>query len=87
MTDIEHAVITILAEQAMQDPAAITGDMTIEELGLDSLGLVEAIFAIEERFDISIPFNSAEPGALGIDLTSVASIVDAVKGLMAQEAA
>ena len=87
MNDIEHAVITILAEQAMQDPATITGEMTIEELGLDSLGLVEAIFAIEERFDISIPFNSTEPGALGVDLTSVASIVDAVKGLMAQEAA
>lgn len=87
MNDIKHAVITILAEQAMQDPATITGDMTMEDLGLDSLGLVEAIFAIEERFAISIPFNSAEPGALGIDLTSVASIVDAVKGLMAQEAA
>ncbi len=87
MNDIERAVICILAEQAMQDPSTITGDMTIEALGLDSLGLVEVIFGIEEHFGISIPFNSAEPGAVGLDLSSVDSIIDAVKGLMAQEAA
>ncbi|MEL6102951.1 MAG: phosphopantetheine-binding protein, partial [Pseudomonadota bacterium] len=30
-------------------------DSTLEDLGIDSLGLVESIFAIEEEFDISIP--------------------------------
>lgn len=87
MDDIEQTIINILAEQAMCDPAQIEGHMTIEALGLDSLGLVEAIFAIEERFDISVPVNSAEPGAKGFDISSVDSIVAAVKGLMAQEAA
>lgn len=87
MNDISKTVIAILAEQAMLDPAEVDGSMTIEALGLDSLALVEAIFAIEERFDISIPFNSTEPGAAGFDISSVDSIIAAVKGLMAQEAA
>ena len=42
MDDIEQTIINILAEQAMCDPAQIEGHMTIEALGLDSLGLVEA---------------------------------------------
>jgi acyl carrier protein len=85
MNDIENAVIAILAEQAMQDPATITVTTKIDAVGLDSLAMVEAIFAIEERFGISIPFSSTEGG--GVDLTSVGSIVAAVKGLMAQELA
>ena len=35
---------------------------TLESLGIDSLGLVESIFAIEEAFDISVPFNAALKG-------------------------
>lgn len=85
MNDIENTVIAILAEQAMQDPATLSLTTSIEGLGLDSLAMVEAIFAIEERFGIAIPFSSTE-GA-GVDLTSVGSIVTAVKGLMAQELA
>ena len=34
---------------------------TLDDLGIDSLGLVESIFAIEEAFDISVPFNANEP--------------------------
>ena len=36
-------------------------DATLEDLGIDSLGLVEAVFAIEEAFDIQVPFNANEP--------------------------
>ena len=55
-------VLAILARQALRDPAELAPDMTFEALGLDSLGLVEAIFAIEEHFDISLPFNPQQPG-------------------------
>lgn len=87
MNDIEHTVIAILAEQAMQDPKTIGPTTTIEALGLDSLAMVEAIFAIEERFGIAIPFSAADGEGAVVDLTSVNSIVTAVKGLMAQEMA
>lgn len=81
--DIQHKVITILAQQALRDPAGITLEDTPATLGLDSLGLVEVIFALEETFDISIPFNANEPGSGGVDISSVAAIVAGVEGLIA----
>ncbi len=85
--DIREQVIAIIAQQAMLDPSDITPDNTLRDLGLDSLGLVESIFAIEEAFDISVPFNANEPGKSEFDISSVASIVAAVEGLVAQKAA
>ncbi len=80
-------VIAILAEQAVLDPSDLTPEARLSDLGLDSLGLVEAIFAIEEAFDISVPFNANEPDAGQFDLTSVASVIAAVEQLVAQKAA
>ncbi|MBA4352616.1 MAG: phosphopantetheine-binding protein [Rhodobacter sp.] len=85
--DLQQRVIAIIAEQAVLEVSDVTLDSTIESLGIDSLGLVEAIFAIEEAFDISIPFNANDPAQSGFDMTSVAAIVDAVQGLVAQRAA
>ncbi|MCZ8079456.1 MAG: acyl carrier protein [Fuscovulum sp.] len=85
--DLQQQVIAIIAEQAVLDVSDVTPDSTIESLGIDSLGLVEAIFAMEEAFDISIPFNANDPAQSGFDMTSVAAIVDAVQGLVAQRAA
>lgn len=84
---IQEKIIAIIAEQAVLDVADVTPDSTLAELGVDSLGLVEAIFAIEEAFDVSVPFNANDPAAGGFDLTSVASVVAAVEGLLAQRAA
>ena len=44
---VQDRVIAIVAEQAMLDPDEITRGSTPAELGIDSLGLVESIFAIE----------------------------------------
>ena len=41
----------------------MTPGRRFEDLGIDSLGLVESIFAIEEAFDIQVPFNANEPVA------------------------
>jgi acyl carrier protein len=56
--DIEARVIEIVAEQAVLEPGDVSMDQSLADLGIDSLGLVEAIFAIEEAFDISVPFNA-----------------------------
>ena len=56
--DTTTKVIEILAAQALRDPATIGPEDTLATLGLDSLGLVEVIFALEEAFDIAIPFNA-----------------------------
>lgn len=87
-SEIAAKVIGILAAQALIEPADIAPGAPLDSLGLDSLGMVEAIFAIEEAFDISVPFTPAEPQAApGFDTSTVASLIAAVEGLVAQKAA
>lgn len=86
-SEIEQAVIAILAAQALLPPGAVTPDAMVADLGLDSLGKVEAIFALEERFDIQIPFNANTPDMPDFDIASVQSIVSAVERLIATKPA
>ena len=81
----QDKVIAIIAEQAVLDPSDVTLDSTLEDLGIDSLGLVESIFAIEEQFDISIPFNANNPDAGDFDISTVASIVAGIERLRAEQ--
>lgn len=80
---VKDRVIAIIAEQAVLDPSDISPEATLESLGIDSLGLVESIFAIEEAFDISVPFNANDPAESEFDISTVASIVAAVEALVA----
>ena len=80
---ITDRVVAIIAEQAVLDVSDVHLSSTLESLGIDSLGLVEAIFAIEEAFDISVPFNANEPDKSGFDISSVGAIVGAVEALIA----
>jgi acyl carrier protein len=84
---IKDKVIAIIAEQAVLEPSDVTMDSTLESLGIDSLGLVESIFAIEESFDITVPFNANEPEESDFDISSVASIIAGIEQLVAEQAA
>ena len=84
---VEDSVIAIIAEQAVLDISDVGLDQSLDSLGIDSLGLVEAIFAIEEAFDISVPFNANDPSKSDFDISSVAAIVAAVQALIAQNSA
>jgi acyl carrier protein len=84
---VQDRVIAIIAEQAVLDASDVKPESTLESLGIDSLGLVESIFAIEEAFDISVPFNANEPTESEFDISSVASIIAAVEALVAEKAA
>ena len=85
--DVKTRIIEIIAEQAVLEPSDISMDQTLEDLGIDSMGLVEAIFSIEESFDIQVPFNANEPEKSEFDISSVQSIVTAVEGLIAEQSA
>ncbi|GGO53087.1 acyl carrier protein [Roseovarius pacificus] len=85
MSSIKDRVIAIIAEQAVLEPSDVTMDSTLEDLGIDSLGLVESIFAIEEEFDISVPFNANEPQASDFDISSVAAIIDGIETLVKEQ--
>ena len=85
MMNITDKVIAIIAEQAVLEPSDVALDSTLEDLGIDSLGLVESIFAIEEAFDISIPFNANEPQASDFDISNVAAIIDGISKLISEK--
>ena len=83
--DIREKIIEIIAEQAVLEPSDVKMEHTLEDLGIDSLGLVESIFAIEEAFDISVPFNANDPSESDFDISSVSSIIDAVSKLVTEK--
>lgn len=83
---IQEQVIAIIAEQAVLEPSDVSPDSTLEDLGIDSLGLVESIFAIEEAFDISIPFNANDPHSSDFDISNVAAIIKGIETLKAEQA-
>lgn len=82
----DDRIIAIIAEQAMLEPGDVTLDASLADLGIDSLGLVEFIFAIEEGFDITVPFNANDPTASAFDISSVGAIIAAVKQLQTDQA-
>lgn len=84
---VSDKVIAIIAEQAVLEPSDVKLDSTLEDLGIDSLGLVESIFAIEEAFDISVPFNANEPESSDFDISSISAIIKAVDGLIEEQSA
>lgn len=79
---IASQVIEIIAQQALLESSDVTTDSTLEDLGIDSLGLVESIFAIEEAFDITVPFNANAPTEGAFDISSVGAIITAVDALV-----
>ncbi len=51
----------IIAEQLSADPEKITLQTSIiEDLGADSLDVVELVMALEEKFGVEIPDEDAE---------------------------
>lgn len=80
---VKDKIVEIIAEQAVLQPSDVTMDATLEDLGVDSLGLVEAIFAIEEAFDIQVPFNANDPSESDFDVSNIGAIIAAVESLIA----
>lgn len=79
MSDVAAEIIRIIGSKTGggQDAVALTDQL--DELGLDSLGVVELTFAIEEKFDVEIPFNAN----FDIKAKTVADLVKSVESLVA----
>ena len=78
MSDVAAEIMQIIGSKTGgQDGVALTDQL--DELGLDSLGVVELTFAIEEKFDVEIPFNAN----FDIKAKTVADLVKSVEALVA----
>ena len=71
MTTFER-LSRILVQRYKLDPARLTPDQPLGSLGIDSLGMVEILFFIEEEFQVHLPsegitFGTLEEAARYID--------------------
>ena len=58
---IDQEMIEIIVEQlSVEKDKVVPGASFVDDLGADSLDLVELIMAMEEKFDIEIPDEDAE---------------------------
>lgn len=78
MSDVEERIKAIIAKEVSIDPSEIKPESTLEDLKIESIDLVQIMFAIEEEFDIYL----AEAD-VGFDVENVGQVVDAVKQLVA----
>jgi acyl carrier protein len=71
---IEQEMIDIIVEQLSVEKEKVVANASfVDDLGADSLDLVELIMAMEEGFDIEIPDEDAE------GITTVQDAIDYVK--------
>lgn len=58
---VEEKMVDIIVEQLSVDKdKVVSGASFVDDLGADSLDLVELIMAMEEEFDVEIPDEEAE---------------------------
>ncbi len=61
INEMKEKVIDIISNQLGIEKEAITPDAkVIDDLGADSLDVVELVMALEEEFDVEIPDEEAE---------------------------
>ncbi|AKK67637.1 acyl carrier protein [Xanthomonas translucens] len=78
-TSIETQIHSIVARHGEIDPAGLSADTKLQDLGVDSLEAIEILFDIEEHFDITFPQRdpNLDDGSLGKLAEAVQQALDA----------
>ena len=85
MTDsINDDILDILAKHAEMEREKVTLSTSLDMIGVDSLKLVEIIFVLEERFDISIP-DPDNVGQQNKQFQNAGDVVRVVKELIEEQ--
>lgn len=75
-TQIFDTIAEVLTNQFNVEPARVRGNATLESLGLDSLALMEFVFAVEDRFLVRVPEDQLDPRQAGITLERLAHVLE-----------
>jgi len=78
--DIADDVLAIIAEKGQVDRARLTPDARLADLAIASLDVIEIVFALEDRFDIAIPFNANDARQEFATVGDILRAVEAVVG-------
>ena len=81
MTTLQ-SVQTLLQANFDLAPEALRPDARLADLAIDSLSVIELLFAVEDAFKVKVP---PEPAALQTQLTTVGDLVAYVKRVGAQD--
>ena len=79
MTSVESDIFEIIADKAAVEREKVISNASLEELEIESLDVVEIIFAIEEKFDIHVPFNANDQD---LEFDTVGDVVKAIENLI-----
>ena len=79
--EIQKKVTELIAEQIGIKSDKISLESSFENLNIDSVGLVELVFSIEEYFEINIPFEELEEQDLKDKFSTVHSLIEVVTEL------
>jgi acyl carrier protein len=75
-SNVTEEVLGVIAETQRIPRETITLDSRFEELGMDSMDAVNILFALEEKFDITIPDEAAK------QIRSIREMVDGVQRMV-----
>lgn len=85
MTDsVDNDILDIMAKHTQLDRAKVTQDTRLDSVGVDSLLMVEIIFDLEEKFDISIP-DPETVGEQSRQFETTADVIKKVKELIEEQ--
>lgn len=85
MANMENDIIEIVAKQAKVDGATLKPETRLSELNLQSIDIIELIFAIEDKFDIEVPYSPNDLSSSNISFDTVGDLVRAVERLAAEQ--
>jgi acyl carrier protein len=71
-------VVLVLRGHATNPLPELSPESQLKDLGLDSLELMEFVFAVEDRFNLRIPESRLDPRQLDLTLGDVADAIDEV---------
>ena len=74
-----NTIAGILEKDFRMSRADIHPEASLGELGLDSLALMEFVFAAEDSFRLRIPEDRLDPREAGITLQKLCEVIDSMQ--------
>lgn len=83
MSDQEQKIFDIIVEKTNIPRERLSREASIKDLEISSLDFVEVVFAVEEEFDIEVPYNA---NTMDADFETLGDIIDAVTAELERQA-
>lgn len=83
--DVIDDVKLIISKQVGIPVEQLSADSRLEVIGVESLDVIEIIFALEEKYKIGIPFNANESAAAAFE--TIGQVASAVQKLLGSKQA